>query len=64
MTIDLEESLQNAEILYHRLEHVADKIDAKRQEKTITSDNGAEGSPMFPPALRILLKKTPSSTST
>ncbi|KAF9545119.1 GTPase activating protein [Mortierella hygrophila] len=64
MTIDLEESLQNAEVLYRRLEHVANKVDAKRQERTTSSENGAEATPEFPPALRKLLKETPPSTST
>ncbi|KAG0001353.1 GTPase activating protein [Entomortierella chlamydospora] len=50
MTIDLEESLQNAEILYRRLEHLAEKVDAKRQEES------AESMPEFPPDLQKLLK--------
>ncbi|KAF9900993.1 GTPase activating protein [Linnemannia zychae] len=53
MTIDLEESLQNAEILYRRLEHIEHKVDSKRQQDV--SD--------FPPSLRNLLKKTTLSTS-
>ncbi|KAF9110980.1 GTPase activating protein [Mortierella sp. AM989] len=48
MTIDLEESLQNAEILYRRLEHLVERVDAKRLEESST--------PEFPPALRELLK--------
>ncbi|KAG0320341.1 GTPase activating protein [Linnemannia gamsii] len=62
MTIDLEESLQNAEVLYRRLEHVADKIDTKRQEQTESSGNVADTTPEFPPALRKLLKATHLST--
>ena len=64
MTIDLEESLQNAEVLYRRLEHVADKIDAKRQEQMTSSEKGVEATPEFPPTLRKLLKETLPSTST
>lgn len=64
MTIDLEESLQNAEVLYRRLEHVADKVDAKIQEQSTSSDNGTEATAEFPSTLRKLLKETPSSTST
>ncbi|KAF9129364.1 GTPase activating protein [Mortierella sp. GBA39] len=64
MTMDLEESLQNAEVLYRRLEHVANKFDAKKQEQTTSSQNGAEATPEFPPTLRKLLKETPPSTST
>lgn len=62
MTIDLEESLQNAEVLYRRLEHVADKIDIKRQEQMESSGNVADTTPEFPPALRKVLKDTPLST--
>ncbi|KAG0297144.1 GTPase activating protein [Linnemannia gamsii] len=58
MTIDLEESLQNAEVLYRRLEHIAEKIDTKRQEQTESSGNVADTALEFPPALRNLLKDT------
>ncbi|KAF9563271.1 GTPase activating protein [Mortierella alpina] len=34
MTIDLEQTLQDAEILYRRLESLAEKIDAKRKESS------------------------------
>ncbi|KAF8926083.1 GTPase activating protein [Haplosporangium gracile] len=64
MTIDLEESLQNAEILYRRLEHVADKIDAKGREQLGNSDNGAGVNLEFPPTLRKLLEETSPSTLT
>ncbi|KAF9952626.1 GTPase activating protein [Mortierella alpina] len=50
MTVDLEETLQDAEILYRRLESLAEKIDAKR------GGSPAECStPEFPAALRSLL---------
>ncbi|KAG0257149.1 GTPase activating protein, partial [Linnemannia exigua] len=60
MTIDLEESLQNAEVLYRRLEHIGDKIDSKRQQQSPSSDALVETAPEFPPVLKNLLK-TPSS---
>ncbi|KAF9177401.1 GTPase activating protein, partial [Haplosporangium sp. Z 11] len=53
MTIDLEETLQNAEILYRRLEHLAEKVDAKRQEEESAE---AGSTPEFPMVLRDLLK--------
>ncbi|KAF9208710.1 GTPase activating protein [Haplosporangium sp. Z 27] len=56
MTIDLEESLQNAEILFRRLEHLADKVDAKRQTESISDSSSTSTTPEFPPALRKLLK--------
>ncbi|KAF9147193.1 GTPase activating protein [Linnemannia schmuckeri] len=64
MTIDLEETLQNAEILYRRLEHVADKIEAKRRGQSANSDSGTEANPELPLTLRKLLKETPPSTCT
>ncbi|KAF9326415.1 GTPase activating protein [Podila minutissima] len=63
MTIDLEETLQDAEILYRRLECLANKVDAKRLEleqgSTSSSGSAPESSvaavPELPPALRRLL---------
>ncbi|KAG0100658.1 GTPase activating protein [Podila epicladia] len=63
MTIDLEETLQDAEILYRRLECLANKVDAKRLEleqvSTSSSGTAPESSttavPELPPALRRLL---------
>ncbi|KAG0015640.1 GTPase activating protein [Podila clonocystis] len=61
MTINLEETLQDAEILYRRLECLANKVDAKRLEleQGPTSSSGATESstavPELPPALRQLL---------
>ncbi|KAF9927576.1 GTPase activating protein [Mortierella alpina] len=50
MTIDLEETLQDAEILYRRLESLAEKIETKRR------GSAPESSPLeFPVALRNLL---------
>ncbi|KAG9320431.1 hypothetical protein KVV02_002526 [Mortierella alpina] len=50
MTIDLEETLQDAEILYRRLESLAEKIETKRRR------SAPESSPLeFPVALRNLL---------
>ncbi|CAO3572435.1 unnamed protein product [Mortierella alpina] len=50
MTIDLEETLQDAEVLYRRLESVAEKIDTKRRESS------SESSALeFPAGLRSLL---------
>lgn len=51
MTIDLEETLQNAEILYRRLESLAEKIDAKKAGLPSESSTLA-----FPEALRNLLR--------
>ncbi len=50
MTIDLEETLQDAEILYRRLESLAEKIDAKR-----TASPQESSTLEFPAALRSLL---------
>ncbi|KAF9316898.1 GTPase activating protein [Podila horticola] len=62
MTIDLEETLQDAEILYRRLECLANKVDAKRLEleqgSTSSSRIAPESSttvPELPPTLRRLL---------
>lgn len=62
MTIDLEETLQDAEILYRRLECLANKVDAKRLEleqgSTSSSGIAPESSttvPELPPTLRRLL---------
>ncbi|KAK3819174.1 MAG: hypothetical protein J3R72DRAFT_459926 [Linnemannia gamsii] len=62
MTIDLEESLQNAEVLYRRLEHVEDKINSKKQQLSPSSDALAGTALEFPPVLKNLLK-TPSNAS-
>ncbi|KAG0202441.1 GTPase activating protein [Mortierella sp. NVP41] len=63
MTIDLEESLQNAEVLFRRLEHLAEKVDAKRREQSTSSSSGsAMETPEFPSVLRNLLTKFPSNT--
>ncbi|KAG0208504.1 GTPase activating protein [Mortierella sp. GBA30] len=50
MTIDLEETLQDAEVLYQRLERLEEKIDAK-QRASPASSSALE----FPAALRHLL---------
>ncbi|KAF9121094.1 GTPase activating protein [Mortierella sp. 14UC] len=63
MTIDLEESLQNAEILYRRLEHIEDKINSKRQQQSPSSGAFVENTLEFPLALRNLLKKASPNTS-
>ncbi|KAG0341270.1 GTPase activating protein [Podila humilis] len=66
MTIDLEETLQDAEILYRRLECLADKVDAKNQElvtdSTTTGDtswssplSSFKNVPELSPVLRRLL---------
>ncbi|KAF9371200.1 GTPase activating protein [Podila verticillata] len=62
MTINLEETLQDAEILYRRLECLADKVDAKRlelEQGSTTSGTTPVSSkttvPELPPALRQLL---------
>ncbi|KAF9025298.1 GTPase activating protein [Haplosporangium bisporale] len=62
MTINLEETLQDAEILYRRLECLADKVDAKRlelEQGSTTSGTTPVSSkttvPEVPPALRQLL---------
>ncbi|KAF9079353.1 GTPase activating protein [Mortierella sp. AD031] len=63
MTIDLEESLQNAEVLFRRLEHLAEKVDAKRRAQSTSSSSGsAMETPEFPSVLRNLLTKFPSNT--
>ncbi|KAI1308437.1 GTPase activating protein [Mortierella claussenii] len=50
MTIDLEETLQNAEVLYRRLEHLVDTVDSKRQADPTST------TPEVPLVLRSLLK--------
>lgn len=62
MTINLEETLQDAEILYRRLECLADKVNAKRlelEQGSTTSGTTPVSSkttvPELPPALRQLL---------
>ncbi|KAG0372155.1 GTPase activating protein [Mortierella sp. AD032] len=62
MTIDLEESLQNAEVLYRRLEHVEDKINSKKQQLSPSSETLVGTALEFPPVLKNLLK-APSSAS-
>ncbi|KAG0324677.1 GTPase activating protein [Dissophora globulifera] len=54
MTINLEETLQDAEILYRRLEHVVDKVDTKRAEEEQAT--GTATTPEVPTILRNLLK--------
>ncbi|KAF9922735.1 GTPase activating protein [Linnemannia zychae] len=63
MTIDLEETLQNAEILYRRLEHIATKVDSKRQHGSMSPSTAPETTPEFPIILRSLMIKTSEKTS-
>ncbi|KAF9345220.1 hypothetical protein BGX34_004945, partial [Mortierella sp. NVP85] len=67
MTINLEETLQDAEILYRRLEHLVEKVDAQRQgqegeSSSSSSTTAATGTsstattPEIPAILRSLLK--------
>ncbi|KAI7822164.1 rab-GTPase-TBC domain-containing protein [Gamsiella multidivaricata] len=57
MTIDLEETLQNAEIIYRRLEHLVEKVDAKQQgQEAATSFTATTSAPELPATLRNLLK--------
>ncbi|KAG0037668.1 GTPase activating protein [Podila clonocystis] len=54
MTINLEETLQDAEILYRRLECLANKVDAKRLELEQAPESST-AVPELSPALRQLL---------
>ncbi|KAF9907153.1 GTPase activating protein [Lobosporangium transversale] len=54
MTIDLEETLQNAEILYRRLEHLIETVNAKRQAEEAAEVPAT--TPEIPATLRNLLK--------
>ncbi|KAG0046690.1 GTPase activating protein [Gryganskiella cystojenkinii] len=68
MTINLEETLQNAEILCHRLEHIAAKIETSREELRMDSSTSSapastsKSTPELPVSLQRLLK-TPSTCS-
>ncbi|GJJ76365.1 hypothetical protein EMPS_08724 [Entomortierella parvispora] len=64
MTIDLEETLQNAEILYRRLEHIASKIEVSKQNRNMSSPSNLQAkpeTPELPACLRSLIKASPHS---
>ncbi|KAF9581249.1 GTPase activating protein [Lunasporangiospora selenospora] len=59
MTINLEETLQTAEILYRRLELVASKVESQQQSSSQDASSSASAtssSPVFPECLNDLLK--------
>ncbi|KAF9431951.1 GTPase activating protein [Entomortierella beljakovae] len=57
MTIDLEETLQNAEVFYRRLEHLVEKVDNKRiEEGSSSTENPVSSTTEILPSLRDVLK--------
>lgn len=55
MTIDLQDILQRAEILFYQFKQRVDAIDSKREQINLTNKSDSDQSPYIHPILRELL---------